>query len=84
MKLLNPVKKFIQQINFLFFYFKRNNTDYRIIYVLNNESDPCHWQLQKRFLLFFWKDVCLSFSSATTAANEMIFLMEKKKFINTK
>jgi len=45
---------------------------YRIIYV-NNKGDPCHWQAQKRVWLFFWVNVCGNVSSATTAANELLF-----------
>jgi len=41
---------------------------HRIIYV-EDGGDPCHWQVQERVWLFFWVDVCLSFSSITTAGN---------------
>jgi len=40
----------------------------RIIYV-ESDNDPCHWQVQKRVWLFFWRNVNLSFSSITTAGN---------------
>ncbi len=50
-------------------------TKYRIIYVKNG-NDPCHWQVQERIYFVFWKNINLSFSSATTAGNELIQLME--------
>ena len=48
---------------------------YRIIYV-EEPGDPCHWQVQKRVYFVFWRNVYLSFSSATTAANEILDLMK--------
>lgn len=48
---------------------------YRIIYV---EDIACNWQVQKRVCLFFWENIYLSFSSATTAANEVLNLMREK------
>jgi hypothetical protein len=47
---------------------------YRIIYV--DDGSPCHWQVQKRVFVVFWKNVYGSFSSATTAANEILTLMK--------
>ncbi|WP_196360389.1 hypothetical protein [Vibrio anguillarum] len=52
-----------------------NQPKFRIIYVLH-EGDPCHWQLQKRHYIFFWKNACGNVSSATTAAHEMIKQMK--------
>lgn len=52
---------------------------FRIIYKPSFASDPCVWQLQERFLFIFWKDVCGSVSSATTAAHEMERMMRKRK-----
>lgn len=49
---------------------------FRIIYV-EKEGDPCNWQLQKRYWLFFWKNACGNVSSATTAAHEMLRQMGK-------
>lgn len=54
-----------------------NLPQYRIVYV-EHDSDPCHWQLQKRRYLFFWKNACGNVSSATTAANEMLIQMRRK------
>lgn len=51
---------------------------YRIVY-RPVESDPCHWQLQarKRFLLIFWRwEELYNFSSATSAGNEMLSLID--------
>jgi|TARA_Y100000310_G_C20622076_1_gene783923 hypothetical protein len=51
---------------------------YRIIYV-EHDGDPCHWQLQERCWLFFWKNACGNVSSATTAANEILFRLRENK-----
>jgi len=51
---------------------------YRIIYVTKG-SDPCHWQFQKRFCWFFWKNVYGRFSSAMSAVNELIKLINANK-----
>ncbi|MCF2901139.1 hypothetical protein L1267_12130 [Pseudoalteromonas sp. OFAV1] len=51
---------------------------YRIIYTYT-KGDPCCWQLQKRVYLLFWKDIYLSFASATTAGNEMLDLIKADK-----
>jgi hypothetical protein len=48
---------------------------YRIIY--NKNDIPCHWQLQERKWLFFWKNLYLSFSSRKTAERE-INILERK------
>lgn len=56
----------------------RNLPKFRIIYV-EDKNDPCHWQLQKRYLFFFWLDVGLSVSSAFTAAHVMQWEMRKLK-----
>ena len=52
---------------------------YRIIKI----NDLCPWQVQQRKWLFFWDDVCLSFSSAFSAGAHVNELIEKDKF-NTK
>ena len=43
---------------------------FRIIRV-NHPRDPCHWQLQERYFLLFWRNACGNVASATTAANEL-------------
>jgi hypothetical protein len=50
---------------------------YRIVY-RPVDSDPCHWQLQerKRLFFFFWRwEELYNFSSATSAGNEMLLIM---------
>lgn len=47
---------------------------YRIIYN-RVPSDPCIWQLQQRVYFFFWEEM-YNFSSATSAANEILELMK--------
>jgi hypothetical protein len=47
---------------------------FRIVRV-SFKNDPCHWQLQERQLMFWWKDAGGNVSSATTAAHEMERLM---------
>lgn len=42
---------------------------YRIIMV--DDFGGCHWQAQIRHKLFFWRNLCGSVSSATTAAHEI-------------
>jgi hypothetical protein len=51
---------------------------YRIIYV--NDGSPCHWQLQRCSWLVLWRNVGGSVSSATTAAHEMLSLMQQDNF----
>lgn len=52
---------------------------YRIVY-RPSQDDPCCWQLQEStsILLFFtrWIELC-NFSSATSAANEILLLIEE-------
>ena len=47
--------------------------NYRIIY--DEGGFVCHWQVQKRKWFFFWVNVYLPFSSATSAGNEIKELM---------
>ncbi|MCK5610298.1 hypothetical protein KAR91_50970 [Candidatus Pacearchaeota archaeon] len=49
---------------------------HRIVYV--SQGTPCHWQVQTRVFLFFWKNEGFPASSATTAANEILKLMGKR------
>jgi hypothetical protein len=48
---------------------------YRIVYVDRGDFNPCHWQIQQRTFLFFWKNLYNPFSSATTCAHEIMKLM---------
>ena len=54
---------------------------YRIVYKSLAGDDPCKWQLQERVFFVFWKRL-YNFSSATSAANEILDLMEKLKLKN--
>jgi len=51
---------------------------YRIIKI----DDICPWQVQKRTWLFWWVDVCLSFSSIYSAGNHLNELIDKDKFLS--
>lgn len=54
---------------------------YRIVYNPEFEIDPCVWQLQERVpvMRFFWRwKEYANFSSATSAANEILELMERE------
>ncbi len=51
---------------------------YRIIKI----KDVCPWQVQKRFCLFWWKNVCLSFSSIKTAGDHLSELTAKDAFLS--
>lgn len=51
---------------------------YRIVKI----KDICPWQVQQRKWLFFWCDVCLSFSSGFSAAAHINELIERDEFLN--
>lgn len=51
---------------------------YRIVKI----KDICPWQVQQRKWLFFWFDVCLSFSSGFSAAAHVSELIERDEFLN--
>ncbi len=51
---------------------------YRIIKI----DDICPWQVQKRTWLFWWSNVCLSFSSIRTAGDHINELIAHDKFLN--
>lgn len=53
---------------------------FRIIYV--DDGSPCHWQIQKRVNWLLWDNVFYSFSSATTAGNEVVKLMEANDMVS--
>lgn len=55
---------------------------YRIVYVDVDDINPCHWQIQQRTFLFFWKDLYFPFSSATSCAHEVMKLMKVQGFDN--
>lgn len=50
---------------------------YRIIKI----CDICPWQVQRRFCWLFWRNVCLSFSSITTARDHLNELIESDEFL---
>jgi len=49
---------------------------YRIIFV-KHDGDPCNWQLQERFLFFFWRNKFGNASSAHTVGTWMLEEMRK-------
>jgi len=55
---------------------------YRIVYVDSCDFNPCHWQIQQRTVLLFWKNRYFPFSSATSCANEIMKLMKVQGFDN--